>query len=54
MLVQYVAEALVDFASLTSLDTLFDLGCNDGMGPVPSLLLHQNSHAVSCAQAGSL
>ncbi|KAL3154002.1 hypothetical protein ABBQ32_013557 [Trebouxia sp. C0010 RCD-2024] len=27
---QYVAEALVDFASLTSSDTLFDLGCNDG------------------------
>ncbi|KAL3140088.1 hypothetical protein ABBQ38_004368 [Trebouxia sp. C0009 RCD-2024] len=27
---QYVAEALVDFASLTSRDTLFDLGCNDG------------------------
>ena len=29
-LVQYVAEALVDFASLTRHDTLFDLGCNDG------------------------
>lgn len=31
-LVQYVAEALVDFASLTRQDTLFDLGCNDGRG----------------------
>lgn len=29
-LVQYVAEALVDFANLTRHDTLFDLGCNDG------------------------
>lgn len=27
---QYVAEALVEFASLTAQDTLFDLGCNDG------------------------
>lgn len=51
MLVQYVAEAIVDFANLTSLDTLFDLGCNDGRGPVPSLLLRQNFHAFSCAQA---
>lgn len=27
---QYVAEALVDFASLTAKDVLFDIGCNDG------------------------
>lgn len=54
MLVQYVAEAMVDFASLTSLDTLFDLGCNDGTGRVSSLLLRQNIHAFNCAQAGLL
>lgn len=27
---QYVAEALIPFANLTSKDILFDLGCNDG------------------------
>ena len=27
---QYVADALVGFAELTSSDVLFDLGCNDG------------------------
>ena len=29
-LLQYVAEALVEFAKLTPEDVLFDLGCNDG------------------------
>lgn len=54
VLLQYVAEALVEFASLTAQDTLFDLGCNDGKGysggaAMTSCLQSMKQHCALCA-----
>lgn len=49
---QYVADALIEFASLTAEDVLIDIGCNDGActGALRARLLSGNGNGSTFAE----